>query len=256
MKRALLIGINYIHTPQNRLNGCIDDIVDIKKVLMEQYQYQEENIVMLRDDVDIPSQQPTCANMLHELASIVSKSKDEDELWIHYSGHGSQIPDQFTFKESKLDDIIVPMDYQTGGFISDFQLYSFIRQIKGCAILVFDCCHSGTVCDLPWTFEFGIPNLINRVRTCPFVIDNQHIYMFSGCKDTETSADTYDYVHREPVGAFTCAFIACLEECAYTLPIMELYRKVSMRLYEQGFTQHPLFSSSHHEPSHMITRCV
>jgi len=256
MKRALLIGINYIHTPQNRLNGCIDDIVDIKRVLMEQYQYHEENIVMLRDDVEAREKQPTCANMLHELENIVSKSGPDDEIWIHYSGHGSQIPDQFTFKESKLDDIIVPMDYQTGGFICDAQLYSFIRKIKCRAILIFDCCHSGTVCDLPWTFEFSIPNSCNRVKTSPFVMENHHIYMFSGCKDTETSADTYDYVHREPVGAFTCAFIACLEEAGYTIPLMELYRRVSMRLYNQGFTQHPLFSCSHHEPSHTITRCV
>jgi len=220
MKRALLIGINYIHTPQNRLNGCIDDIVDIKKVLIEQYQYQEENIVMLRDDIEKPDSMPTCFNMIQELAKIVSQSGESDEIWIHYSGHGSQIPDQQTYKQSKLDDIIVPMDYSTGGFITDMQLFSFVRQIKCRAVLVFDCCHSGTVCDLPWTFEFSLPDKCNRSQTSPFTIDNDHIYMFSGCKDTETSADTYDYVHREPAGAFTCAFIAILEEAGYTIPML------------------------------------
>jgi hypothetical protein len=87
-------------------------------------------------------------------------------------------------------------------------------------------------------------------------MDNPNIFMMSGCKDTETSADSYDYVHREPAGAFTCALIATLEEGQYTLHIMELYKKVCIRLYQQGFMQHPVFSSSHPEPAHTITRAV
>jgi hypothetical protein len=182
----------------------------------------------------------------------VEKSGESDEIWFHYSGHGSQIPDQYTYKQSKLDDIIVPMDYDRSGFICDLQIYSLISKIKCRAILIFDCCHSGTMCDLPWTYEYSLPNNCKRLHTSPFVINNPHIYMFSGCKDVETSADTYDYVHREPVGAFTCAFIAILEEAGYSIPILELYKRVCMRLAGQGFTQHPLFSCSHPEPIHFF----
>ena len=47
-KLALLIGINYIGTPQ-QLSGCINDITETKKILKEVYKYEEKNIVSLTD---------------------------------------------------------------------------------------------------------------------------------------------------------------------------------------------------------------
>jgi hypothetical protein len=254
VKRALLVGINYYRTPECLLRGCIDDVVDIRKVLIEQYNYLPENIITLRDDTENVAEHPTGANMLNSLNKLVQESGPDDEIWFHYSGHGSQIPDQSSYRESKMDDIIVPMDYKMGGFISDMQLLGLIIRIKCRTVLIFDCCHSGTVCDLPWMFEFSMPDSCNRVKTSPFQIDNPHIYMFSGCKDNEVSADAYDVVHQEPSGAFTCAFIAVLEEAGYTIHLMDLYKKVCARLARQGYSQHPLFSCSHHEPAHVMTR--
>src|SRR5258706_2340165 len=89
-KRALLIGINYIGTP-SELNGCIIDVKNIKKLLMSNFKYLEQNIVMMTDDV-MPF--PTKQNMLNEINKIVALTKPGDVLFMHYSGHGSQVYDK------------------------------------------------------------------------------------------------------------------------------------------------------------------
>ena len=91
MKKALLIGINYADIPGDTLHGCIEDIENIAEVLMNQYGYNEQDIVMLRDDIADPSVTPTHANMIQAIKNIVAISSSCTQIWIHYSGHGSLI---------------------------------------------------------------------------------------------------------------------------------------------------------------------
>lgn len=64
--------------------------------------------------------------------------------------------------------------------------------------------HSGTVCDLEWSFEYdantdkhtGIHNQIFKS------VQNDTLIMFSGCKDTQTSADFFDTADNRYEGAF------------------------------------------------------
>ncbi len=48
-KFALLVGINYIGTP-NELSGCINDVIMVRKYLIEKRGYLDSNIVMMRED--------------------------------------------------------------------------------------------------------------------------------------------------------------------------------------------------------------
>ena len=59
-KRALLIGINYIKSPNARLYGCIEDIKNVQNMLMDAYGYAAQNITVLRDDDG--NKMPTKAN--------------------------------------------------------------------------------------------------------------------------------------------------------------------------------------------------
>lgn len=43
----------YYSSPNNTLNGCIDDVVNIKNILIDAYGYQDANIIVFRDDMTV-----------------------------------------------------------------------------------------------------------------------------------------------------------------------------------------------------------
>jgi len=253
MKKALLIGINYQSIPSISLNGCINDTINIRNVLIDAYGYNPSNIVMLRDDSS--SNQPTRYNIMQQLQLITAQSSNLEEIIIHYSGHGSLINQNGNDTESTgMDQIIIPVDYQTRGIIRDNDLLAIIKNIKCRAILLFDSCHSGTVCDLPWSFQCTTNTTYSRIQNNNVVITNPNIFMMSGCKDMETSVDISSAFLRKSVGAFTNAFIECLRNNQHNMSIMLLYRDICTNLMNAGFSQVPLLSSSCMNPSYVITR--
>jgi hypothetical protein len=245
MKKALLIGINYLNS-NITLNGCIDDIVNMNKVLNEIYKYDQ--ITMLRDDSSNPQTLPTRNNILNALAQLMVDSVNCSEIWIHYSGHGSRIRDTNRDEISGYDSVLVPVDFTTSGFIVDDDIYTIIQHSKCKTIMLFDSCNSGTVVDLPWSYTIITPNTYMRNLNNRNSVSNQQIYMFSGCKDNQTSADTYSIELNQAVGAFTFAFLTCLKNANYQISLLSLYRNICIFLSNQKFTQIPIYSSSSSTP--------
>ena len=246
MKYALLVGINYTSVPESTLQGCINDIKNMSSILISQYGYDASNICMLRDDD--PTKMPTREAMESALNQIViaSQSKLCTEVCIHYSGHGSQIKDTDGDEKSGFDSVIIPVDYKTAGFITDDTLYKYIKQITCPTIILMDSCHSGTVCDLEWSFEYLNGSRFNRTRNSDNkrTIQNTNIVMLSGCKDSGTSADIYDPEDKLPEGAFTDAFLRSLKQNKYKGPIWIVYRDTCVWLNKNGYTQKPCFSGT------------
>jgi len=257
MKKALLIGINYIQNPDITLRGCIDDIENMHNVLVSAYGYEPANIIMLRDDY--PSKMPTHKNILGYLKMLASQSGGLDELWIHYSGHGAQIQGPMPDGNTRVDEVIVPSDYETTGVIIDDELYTAIERVKCQTVILMDSCHSGSLFELPWSYTFDNPSRFVRTHNingnCK-ALSNPRIYMFSGCKDSQTSADTYSDVLQEPVGAFSDAFLTCLKRRNYVVPILSLYRDICLHLSEKGYEQIPVFSSSVMNPTYIFGNYV
>jgi hypothetical protein len=83
--------------------------------------------------------------------------------------------------------------------------------------------------------------LFNTKQTSRPSINNPNIYMFSGCKDTQTSADQAD---RQSEGAFTDAFLRALKFAEYNAPMKTVYHWVCTWLAQNGFSQKPMVSSS------------
>jgi hypothetical protein len=51
-KKALLVGINYRNT-ESELNGCINDIINMKDVLITKFGYSIDDITVITDDTEI-----------------------------------------------------------------------------------------------------------------------------------------------------------------------------------------------------------
>jgi hypothetical protein len=254
MKKALLIGINYTSVPDISLHGCIDDIINMRNVLIDAYDYSPSNITMLRDDD--PHNLPTSANIMKNLLNLASQSNILDEIWVHYSGHGSQMNNPNSDEVTKIDSILVPLDYQDAGFIGEQTLLSVIQKIHCRAVLLFDSCHSGTICDLPYSIFYDGPGRFTKQVNNHIQVNNPNIFVMSGCKTSQTSADTYSDVLSEPVGAFTNAFIECLRNFRHNTDLLGLYSAVCENLAKGGFSQVPVLSTSVANPAFTLVRAM
>uniref|UniRef100_A0A7S4QNJ4 Peptidase C14 caspase domain-containing protein n=1 Tax=Ditylum brightwellii TaxID=49249 RepID=A0A7S4QNJ4_9STRA len=154
-KRALLIGINYTGMQPGELTGCHNDVKNVKEYLMNEHSFKEENItVMLDDNVH---ESPTKANIISGYKKLTKESQPGDAVFCHFSGHGSQIKDDDWFEEEDgLDETLVPVDFKENGQIRDDDIFDIlvVPMKEGVTLTCFfDCCHSGTVMDLPFTYR-------------------------------------------------------------------------------------------------------
>ena len=71
------------------------------------------------------------------------------------TGHGGKVKDRDGDEKDGYDETLVPLDYGRAGQIRDDDLYKIlVRPLKEgvFATCIMDCCHSGSVLDLPYTF--------------------------------------------------------------------------------------------------------
>ncbi|KAI0244063.1 Ca(2+)-dependent cysteine protease, partial [Massospora cicadina] len=155
-KKALLIGINYFGTSA-ALRGCINDVKNVKDFICMHYHFSTDLMVILTDDqTHDPSRMPTRANIIQAMKWLVTDACPNDSLFFHFSGHGSQKEDKDGDEADGSDETICPLDYDKAGMIVDDEMNSILVQTlpPGCRLTaIFDCCHSGTALDLPYTYN-------------------------------------------------------------------------------------------------------
>jgi hypothetical protein len=254
MKKAVLVGINYENNPNARLYGCINDINSMSDVLTDAFGYRLENITKLRDDATQAALLPTRRNIITGLTKLVGESATCDEIWFHYSGHGSQIPDRNGDEADGLDEVIVPLDYQRSGIITDDEIFDILRGSRCKTILIFDSCNSGTVCDLQWRFDYVNKRQVRVLNSSLRVLSNPNIFCFSGARDTQTAADTYSKEQRQSVGAFTTAFLQCLRQNNMNVDVIRLHTDICAYLQNSRFSQVAILSCSSASPSYTFRR--
>uniref|UniRef100_A0A6C0C9Q5 Peptidase C14 caspase domain-containing protein n=1 Tax=viral metagenome TaxID=1070528 RepID=A0A6C0C9Q5_9ZZZZ len=246
-KHALLIGINYYKNPANQLNGCINDVTEMA-ILLAGLNYKRENIVIMTDDKTGTSE-PTKANILAQIKALVGRVKSGDTVFVHYSGHGSQVRDRNGDELKNLytpgmDDCICPSDFGnysgSNGFILDDVLKeNLVNQIPVGAKLraFFDCCHSGSILDLEFIWK------LNGIYTKDGAPEKKSddIIMISGCRDDQTSADAWNDAKRQAGGALTMALVQSITP---TITWKNLVTATRKYMAQNGFTQYPLLSVS------------
>ena len=80
---AVIIGINKYQNIRG-LNYAVDDANDIKDLLLNKFNFSNENIILLRD------QDATKDNILTALYETAEKVGDNDRYMIFFAGHGTQ----------------------------------------------------------------------------------------------------------------------------------------------------------------------
>jgi len=237
-KLALLIGINYYNT-DSQLNGCINDVCRMKTFLIKHCGFLEENIKVLTDDTET---KPTTVNILKEIGRLVAAAHHDktNEIFIHYSGHGTSIDDKNNDENDNKDEALVPLDYKTNGFITDDLLNDYFAYLPATCkcICLFDCCHSGTILDLTYRYvdenDNETENNKSKVKS--------NIIMISGCKDVQTSADAL--INNKWAGAMTCAFLDTMEKYNYNVTCFHLLNGMRLFLQKSNYEQVPQICSS------------
>lgn len=261
VKKALLIGINYIGT-NNALQGCIQDVYNMREILKTYFNYEDKNIRLLSDKDQIV---PTKTNIINNINWLISGIVPGDILFFHYSGHGSNIRDANNDETDRMDEVLVPLDFNTQGFITDDWLYTnFICKIPKNVSLwaLSDSCHSGTIFDLKYNYKSLCKLKQGTLKsemayksdqwtdTFSYSIEKSkdvqgNICMFSGCMDPQTSADAYE--EKQFQGAFTYCFLKCLKnrtiesdgkkQLSPNVKLRDILKEVNCLLKINGYTQ-------------------
>ena len=179
--RALLIGIDYKNRTDNDpippLCGAVNDVNDMYRLMTEKLAIPANKIKRLTEE------QATRGNILATFKNwLIKGSKEGDQLFFMYSGHGTLVPDltesqrfdpvkQGANEDSKsLSEAFVPYDSQVyplqkrvDGLILDNDFYPLLQQLTDRKMTLYiDSCHSGGITrdiqgkvrvrrvDLPW----------------------------------------------------------------------------------------------------------
>ena len=245
MKKALLVGINYTQSDDNvKLQGCIDDVLSIQKMLINDLGYKKENIIMLKDNIlSNKNAIPTGKNIITKLIKCVNELTPKDEFWFHYSGHGSQIKDDNNEETDNKDEVIIPSDYKEKGVIRDDFFRRVINQINCRAFLIFDCCNSGTVCDLPYNYDLK-NKIMQQNKENKYDCPNNKIFKLSGCRDDQVSLSILHNETKKMKGACTTAFIESMKQTNYDITFEELIIKMHKWMNKYSSDQCPTLSST------------
>lgn len=207
-KRALLIGINRYALPGADLRGCVNDVENIASTLQQRFAFAPGDLTTLLDE------QATKAAMQQAIVDLVRSGQPGDVLYLHYSGHGSNVKDANGDEDDGRDEILCPHDLDWDDPLTDDWLRRTFDTLDPGASLtvVMDCCHSGSNTrasglvppDTPVIPRFlpnprdvatggaftGTPKRPRRRRRS----EDVHAVplteaLLTGCRDTQTSAD-------------------------------------------------------------------
>lgn len=241
-KLALLFGINNYPGTGSDLSGCLNDIDDVEKKLKSEF--PDFQIKKFKDS------EVTTGRFVSEIEAAFA-SIPEGILYIHYSGHGCQIP-----SATEPDNYNEAL-YLVNGPLLDDIIYS-LQQKTPDKLLVdakFDSCFSGGMNSRNHKSHIknrffqipGVPIMRKPVNRFAKTDANQKWVIWAGSGEGQTSADAW--FGGRANGAFTY-----FDNKAYdknTIRHNEL-EKCGISLLSNGFDQVPEISG----PSERLTKIV
>ena len=261
-KRALLIGINKYQIAGADLRGCVNDVTALSGALVEFHGFKTGDIAVLTDGA------ATKKAMQAGIKKLMREAKKGDVVVLHYSGHGSNAPDDNKDEADGRDEILCPTDLDWDSPLRDDWLRTTFDGLRAGVsfTVIMDCCHSGTntrailppdapvkerYLPNPWglaAVESGrsLPKKVtSELRRSPrstrkakdIVNADLPEVLVTGCRDTQTSADAF--INGAYTGALTFALVEAIRQSKGRLTYRELHDRASGVLKTRKFDQVP-----------------
>jgi len=274
MKKALLVGINRYPDPGNELKGCVNDVRQMAETLKIRYGYAGDGNMRILTDA-----RATTKAILDGLAWLTAGASPGDFLVFHFSGHGSQVPDNNGDETTdRLDEILCPYDLDWKHPLTDDDLAAACANISQGALLpvILDCCHSGTglrtiprgnfvrpcgvpPSDAPDRHRFlRHPEPSHPATARPrgpgrrfgVSVTRTNAVLIAACRDDQTSADAW--IDGGYHGAHTYHLCRTLGNGTRDLTYRALVSATGTALSRAGFDQVPQLEG----PSHLLRTAI
>ncbi len=262
---ALLVGINKYDPPNTPLYGCIKDVNKVEKYI-NQYHADQFNLHVKK----LLDGDATYANIIDGFQNHLRNAGEEDMVWFHFSGHGSEEKSATEFlslEPNGKDQTLWCCDSGVGGVynLADKELAVLLYQLattypdgseKASAphiMVSLDCCHSGS-----GTRDAGEPDMIRtrnarasgrdrpidsyiqgyygkqgnniQVPSCPHVV-------LSACQTYQRAGDLNNG------GAFTSGLVTALKSSGGQINYADLFIRTRASVKHIRDNQTPDFSS-------------
>ncbi|QRW16466.1 ICE-like protease (caspase) p20 domain protein [Rhizoctonia solani] len=262
-RKAVLVGCNYPGSIAP-LEGCgqsFFNVIFYPQLPLDYFGYEETNIRVLTDSEsshgEIGEALSTRENIVGYIRWLVEDAEPDDSLFFHSTMVSNQ-KDLDGDEYDGMDESICPTHYETAGVLVDDELHDLLVKPlpEGAGLTaLFDSCHSGSVLDLPWTYETSgaikEPDDLQGEAEAEAVAIDAHqkrfkwspadVISLSGCRDSQTSADAQ--FGGLPSGALSYAFIRAFAKFPQ-MTYAQLLKVIRNELRGK-FDQRPQLSSSH-----------
>jgi len=140
--KAILFGINR-YKQISDLRGCINDVRNVKSLLIDTFDFTPANIRTREDDA------VTKSEIQEQWAWLLDDVSAGDRLVFHFSGHGSYTTDEDGDEDDGVDELLClyPMDWsKPNSYLLDDDIREMTNEIPDGVRVTFllDTCHSGT----------------------------------------------------------------------------------------------------------------
>jgi hypothetical protein len=261
-KRAFLVGVNRYQIAGADLRGCVNDVKDLSAALIEFHGFKKSDITVVTDLA------ATKKAMQAGIKALIRDSKKGDVALVHYSGHGSHVPDDNSDEADGRDEILCPTDLDWDDPMRDDWLRTTFDGVRAGVNLtvIMDCCHSGTNTraivppDAPIKERYlPSPSTLKAVesgRREPKKVSSElraspraarkardivkaelPEVLITGCRDTQTSADAF--INGRYNGALTFGLVDAIRKSRGRLTYRELHDRASAVLKTRKFEQVP-----------------
>lgn len=251
---AFLVGINdYSLTRLPSLEGCVQDVNDMRDVLIERFGFEPSEIQMVTDRA------ATREAILRGIRmALIDRAREHPGALVvfHYSGHGSRIGDTNDDEsDDDFDETLVPSDGRTRSDVWDIRddelqsLMAELGQYTSNILFILDSCHSGSATRAGQRVRFAPrddrPSPPEPTRA---LFQRQSSWItLSACRPLENAGET-DMAIENPGrhnGAFTFHLVRALRRANHRTTYRELLAEVSTGISEHH-SQHPVFEGDLH----------
>ncbi|NEP77161.1 MAG: caspase family protein [Okeania sp. SIO3B3] len=286
---VLLIGIDF-YFPQKlpdgnyrSLRGCVRDINHVETYLKNTFNLTDDQIIKLtatasdnpKQPKETPKLLPTYENIVAKFKEVTAKAKPQDQVYIHYSGHGGRA--KTIFPDIKgvagLDEGLVPTDIgqENSQYLRDLEFAKLLQEMvnKGLIVtLVLDSCYSGgatrereddrvraggfidmaprqtdslvsPIQQLEENWKNSTANSRNITVANGLLPEPKGYTLIAACRDNEFAyEDVFEGTERN--GALTYFLLKALREFGKELSTEELFNRISNLIHNWQEKQTPM----------------